>query len=70
MLDGMEFGSIFFCSAKPMNVLTVLLGEFDTQLLTISSGVEIPKKTKLCSDVNSERYLKVCVVGPEVKDVG
>jgi hypothetical protein len=44
-LYGAKLGSTSFCGAKPMNVLAVLVGEFDTQ--TISRGVEITKEDEV-----------------------
>ena len=52
------------------NILAILMGEFDTQLSTSSSGVEITKENKVVFGCQLKRYLKVCVVEPEVKDVG
>jgi len=36
-----------FCGAKSMNVLAVLMSEFDAQLLVIKSGVETTKENKV-----------------------
>jgi len=43
-LDAMELGSMSFYGAKPMNVLAVLMREFDTDRLLSSSRVEITKE--------------------------
>jgi len=43
-LYNVKFGSMSFRSAISMNVLAVLMGEFDTQLLASGGGVEIAKE--------------------------
>jgi hypothetical protein len=43
-VGGMELRCMSFCGAKPMNVLAVLMGEFDTHRLRSSSRDEITKE--------------------------
>src|SRR5258705_4250342 len=43
-LDAMELRGMSFFGAKPMNVLAVLMREFDTDRLLSSSRVEITKE--------------------------
>jgi len=46
-LYDVKFGSMSFRSAISINILVILMGEFDTQLSTSSSGVEITKENKV-----------------------
>jgi hypothetical protein len=43
-LDGMELRCMSSCGAKPMNILAVLMGEFDTHRFPSGSRVEITKE--------------------------
>jgi hypothetical protein len=46
-LYGVKFGSISYCSANSMNFLAVLMGKFDTQGSTTSSGIKMTEENKV-----------------------